>query len=282
MRKVRLAVLAVSLAAGLLAAYLALGLLNRADTRRAVPVPATTPVMRETSLMTEVLVAARDLGTGERLGDSGLDWRSWPRSAVVASMITRETEPNAAAVLTEARARLPMFAGEPVSDAKLVRPNDRGFVSALLPAEMRAVSISISDRSAVSGLILPNDRVDIIFSQRRAGASGSSRVSSETVLFNVRVLAINQTLRQSPDSPGIPDSRTAVVEVEPEQAEVLALIESAGELSLALRSIAADGDGGNGSARPVLAEAYRKGRNAMTSAAPLILRYGLQRQSGGN
>jgi pilus assembly protein CpaB len=174
-----------------------------------------------------------------------------------------------------------MFAGEPVVDVKLVRPSDGGFVSAVLPADMRAVSISISDRSAVSGLILPNDRVDIIFTQRRGGTAGSRDVISETVLSNVRVLAINQTLRQDPNSPGIPDSRTAVVEVEPEQAEVLARIESAGELSLALRSIAAQGDGGDSNQRPVLAEAYRQGRNIASGGGPLIVRYGLERQNSG-
>ncbi|MFM8747106.1 MAG: Flp pilus assembly protein CpaB [Aestuariivirga sp.] len=280
MRKVRFAILVGSLSAGLLAAYLALN--QRNETSGLHAAQSAAPVVLESTPMTEVLIAAKDLSTGERLGDTGLGWRSWPRSAVAAGMITRDAEPGAVAALTEARARLPLIAGEPVYDAKLVRPNDRGFVSAVLPAEMRAVAISISDRSAVSGLILPNDRVDIILTQRPAGASGSRNVTSETVLSNVRVLAINQTLRQSPDSPGIPDSRTAVVEVEPEQAEVLARIESAGELSLALRSIAAGGDGGNGSDRPVLAEAYRKGRNVITRAEPVIVRYGLQRQASGN
>jgi pilus assembly protein CpaB len=280
MRKVRFAIFAASMVCGLLAAYLALGLLNQPSELRAAQTVA--PVVQDPTPMTEVLIAAKDLSTGERLGDTGLGWRGWPRSAVAAGMITRDSEPDAVATLTEARARLPIIAGEPVSEAKLVRPNDRGFVSAVLPAEMRAVSISISDRSAVSGLILPNDRVDIIFTQRRGGATGSRAVTSETVLSNVRVLAINQTLRQSPDSPGIPDSRTAVVEVEPEQAEVLARIESAGELSLALRSIAAGGDAGSGADRPVLAEAYRKGRNVITRAEPVIVRYGLERPGSSN
>ena len=275
----RLGALAIAVAAGLLAAYLAMGLLNKPRGTQAAY--KATPVVLESTPMTEVLVAAKDLATGERLGDTGLSWRSWPRDAVAAGMITKESQPAAAGELSEARARQPMFAGEPVVDVKLVRPSDGGFVSAVLPADMRAVSISISDRSAVSGLILPDDRVDIIFTQRRGGTAGSRDVISETVLSNVRVLAINQTLRQDPNSPGIPDSRTAVVEVEPEQAEVLARIESAGELSLALRSIAAQGDGGDSNQRPVLAEAYRQGRNIASGGGPLIVRYGLERQNSG-
>ena len=279
MRGARLAALAIALAAGLLAAYLAMGLLSKPRGTQAAQ--KATPVVLESAPMTEVLVAAKDLATGERLGDTGLGWRSWPRDAVAAGMITKDMQPEAISELSEARARLPMVAGEPVADVKLVKPNSGGFVSAVLPANMRAVSISISDRSAVSGLILPDDRVDIIFTQRRGGTAGSRDVISETVLSNVRVLAINQTLRQDPNSPGIPDSRTAVVEVEPEQAEVLARIESAGELSLALRSIAAQGDGGDSNQRPVLAEAYRQGRNIASGGGPLIVRYGLERQDNG-
>lgn len=279
MNKARLAALAVAITAGFLAAYLALGVLNKPSKtavaqKASVAAPSSTP-------MAEVLIAAKDFTTGEQFGDGGLDWRNWPRSAVAAGMITRDAQPGAADELSEARARQPLFTGEPVSDAKMVRAGDRGFVSAVLPASMRAVSISISDRSAVSGLILPNDRVDIIFTQRRNGVAGGRDVTSDTVLSNVRVLAINQTLRQDPASPGIPDSRTAVVEVEPEQAEVLAMIENAGELSLALRSIAATG-GTGGSSGPELAEAYKKGRNNATAGGPVIVRYGLERAKSSN
>jgi pilus assembly protein CpaB len=135
------------------------------------------------------------------------------------------------------------------------------------------VSVGISDRTAASGFILPDDRVDVILTRRSNASAGGRNVNSETVLSNVRVLAINQTLREEDGKPAIPDSRTAVLELEPKQAEVMAKIESAGEVSLALRSLA---DDTTGDQRPILSEAYRTGRSS-AAGGPLVVRYGLER-----
>lgn len=274
MNRGRLVAIAVALVAALLAAYLVRGLL------RTSPPPqvgeANQPVVVETTPMTEVLVAAKNLNIGEKLGGFSLEWRSWPRSAVAEGMITRGDQPDAIASFEGSRARLPISVGEPILNVKIVKPEDRGFMSAILPQGMRAVSIGISERTGVSGFILPNDRVDIILTQRSGSGTGSRNVSSETVLSNVRVLAINQTLREQDGAAAIVDGRTAVLELEPEQAEILARIETSGELSLALRSLAEDVAASARDSRPVLAESYRSGRSA-ASGGPLVVRYGLER-----
>lgn len=271
MNRARLLILVVAIVAALLAAYLARGLLK---SRPEPQVGQTTaPVVVETTPMTEVLVAAKNLNKGEKMGDFAVEWKSWPRSAVASGMITRGDTPNAVKDLEGARARLPIYSGEPILNSKVVKPGDRGFMSAILPEGMRAVSVGISDRTAASGFILPDDRVDVILTRRSNASAGGRNVNSETVLSNVRVLAINQTLREEDGKSAIPDSRTAVLELEPKQAEVMAKIESAGEVSLALRSLA---DDTTGDQRPMLSEAYRTGRSS-AAGGPLVVRYGLER-----
>jgi pilus assembly protein CpaB len=98
---------------------------------------------------------------GERLIDTNVSWKAWPRDNIGEAMITKDQRPDAKEKLTSARARLPIFTGEPIIDRKLILPNQSGFMSAILPKGMRAISVAISERSAAGGFILPNDRVDV-------------------------------------------------------------------------------------------------------------------------
>lgn len=191
----------------------------------------------------EVLIAMKDLAMGERLASGALEWRQWPASNVAENMITRSARPDALESLADARARLPILTGEPIVDRKIVQTGS-GMMSAILPPGMRAIAIDVSERSAVSGFVLPNDRVDVIV----ADAAGS-----RTILTNVRVLALNQTFGQ-PDAGmnSLTGLQTAVLELDPAQAEAVATAAAAGTLSLALRSIAEGGDAGIADERPEL------------------------------
>ena len=157
--------------------------------------------------------------------------------------------------------------------------NNAGGASGLLTG-MRAISVAISERSAVSGFILPNDRVDVILTRKLDGPSGGGSnkiVRSETVLSNVRVLAINQTFRQEAgeDKVTVTEGKTAVLELDPLQSEVITKVEAAGELSLALRSIAEGGDMGVQDTRPVLSEAF-SGKKKSADGERMIVRYGVE------
>lgn len=239
MNKARLLILGLALGSAAMAGILAKGVIGKKPTKEVVEVNRVP--------MVQVLVAAKDLALGERLGDSTINWRDWPKDNVGEAMITKDGNPEALETMKLARARLPIFSGEPIVDRKLVMPNQAGFMSAILPQGMRAISVAISERSAVSGFILPNDRVDVILTRKLDGPDGGNKiVRSETVLSNVRVLAINQTFRQEPaeDKVTVTEGKTAVLELDPVQSEVITMVESAGELSLALRSIAEGGDSG--------------------------------------
>lgn len=264
MNRMRPILLAVALIAALLAAYLSMSILRR-------PVPtAPQPAPVQKSETVDVVVASRNIDPGEKLDSLAIQWRAWPRDALTADMIARETTPNALETLQDARARSSILAGEPINNARIVARGEAGFLSAVLPAGMRAVAIPISELSAVSGFVLPNDRVDVILTRHIAAPSGEKIASSEAVLTNVKVLAINQTLGPGANGATVPDGRTAVLELDPQQSEVISKIAALGDLSLALRSL---DDAGNGV--PILADTFRNPRRAING--PLVIRYGLER-----
>src|SRR5262249_59088728 len=92
--------------------------------------------------------------------------------------------------------RTPFVAGEPIREAKLVNSKGSGFMAAILPSGMRAISTQISPETGAGGFILPNDRVDVILTPRGNRDAGGGGGSSETILRNVRVLAIDQTIEE--------------------------------------------------------------------------------------
>jgi pilus assembly protein CpaB len=109
---------------------------------------------------------------------------------------------------------------------------------------MRAISTEISPETGAGGFILPNDRVDVILSRkdREAEKSGAAETQvSETILVNIRILAIDQTLGEK-DGQKVVIGKTATLELSPRQAETLALSRQLGTLSLALRSLADAGE----------------------------------------
>jgi pilus assembly protein CpaB len=140
---------------------------------------------------------------------------------------------------TGAIARVPVLAGEPITATKLVKPGAGGVLAAILPAGMRAVSTKITEQSAAAKLILPNDRVDVILVQRRRSDSGSEAILSETILRDVRVLAIGQQI-ETKDGKKSADGNVATLQLTAREAELLAEANAKGEVFLSLRSLIAD------------------------------------------
>src|SRR6185436_17349440 len=98
--------------------------------------------------------------------------------------------PEAQIQIAGSIARVPLMQGEPIREQKLVRAEGSGFMAAILPSGMRAVSTEISAETGAGGFILPNDRVDIVLTKReKVPGTGTDVVNSEIILSNVRVLA---------------------------------------------------------------------------------------------
>ena len=95
----------------------------------------------------------------------------------------------------------------------------------------------VNATSSIAGLVFPGDRVDILLSHR-VKSDGSKRRVTETVLTNVRVLAIDQKTNDQENAPKV--GKNATFEVTPKQAEMLSVLSDLGKLSLSLRSLAKD------------------------------------------
>jgi pilus assembly protein CpaB len=226
----RIIVLFIALGAGGIAAYLASGSDNKPQSAKPVAQLQTV----------DVLVAKSDIGLGRSLTPDDLQWQTWPAATASNNFIRRNDRPDATTQIAGSIARAPFIAGEPIREQKLVKANGSGFMAAILPTGMRAVSTEISPETGAGGFILPNDRIDVILSKRdknpdRSGAPDI--VNSEIILANVRVLAIDQAPKEN-DGQNAVVGRTVTLELKPEQAETLARARQSGTLSLALRSIA--------------------------------------------
>lgn len=187
----------------------------------------------------KVLVAKVPLPTGVFIQEDHLKWQIWPGDSVPESYYTaEEIDPKD---LLGAVVRRGFTAGEPITPTRVIRPGERGFLAAVLRPGFRAIAIRVNATSGVSGLVFPGDRIDILLTHvivDRTGPEAIERRATETVLENVRVLAIDQTVDENAQEPSYANNFT--LEVTPKQAEMLAVVRELGGLSISLRSLAKD------------------------------------------
>ncbi len=187
----------------------------------------------------KVLVAKIALPTGVFIQEEQLRWQLWPNDDVPENYLTEEeidVEELYGAVV-----RRGFTPGEPITPKRVIRPGERGFLAAVLRPGFRAIAIRVNATSGVSGLVFPGDRIDIILTHTvtdRTGAEAVERRASETVLENVRVLAIDQTVDETSNEPNY--AKNFTLEVTPKQAEMISVVRELGGLSISLRSLAKD------------------------------------------
>jgi pilus assembly protein CpaB len=219
---------------------------------------------------TDVLVAANDINLGDSVRADDLKWQQWPVEGITPGLITRGAQPDAPTSLSGAVARAPFISGEPIKEQKLIKVSEGGVMAAILPSGMRAISTPIREETAAGGFILPNDRVDVILSHKIQVGSKEEPVS-EAILRNIRVLAIGQEI-ENKDGEKVATGKTATLELTPRQAEILALAQSMGDISLSLRSLA--------DATPGQSEPAAKIGDANSSSIK-FLKYGVQSRAFG-
>jgi pilus assembly protein CpaB len=230
MKLFRVLVLVVALVAGGIAAYVALNMNPGGD--QAPTVVELAPQIQSQ----DVLVAASDIGQGAKLTAENIRWQRWPEDAMNPGYIQKQTQPEAVTELAGSVVRSQFVAGEPIRNVKLARP-ESGFLSAILPPGRRAVAVRVSAQNTAGGFILPNDRVDVI---QTVGQQSSPEAPTEnvsrTILANVKVLAIDQTVDES-EGEAVVVGKTATLELAPAEVELITAAEASGTLSLALRSM---------------------------------------------
>jgi pilus assembly protein CpaB len=269
MNSVRLIILGVALLAGMACvALLARGMAGARPRQVAVmAAPAPAPTAR-------VLTAKHDLAVGDTIAEADIQWQNWPVAGLNPAYITdgppKPVVPASAGVAAAAAGKIaavahdtmtapssgagasvigaivrqPILTGEPIIAAKVVHAGGSGIMAVTLDPGMRAMALPLSAESAAGGFILPGDHVDIVMTRQLdnvpslTGANvGANKIyTSNTILNNVKVLAIDQSTGGQKGASVV--GATGTVEVTEKQAETLLLAKSAGQLTFVLRSYA--------------------------------------------
>ncbi len=200
--------------------------------------PARAPHHAVASRPLSYLVASRALPVGTLANDHDFTARTAPAASVPAGAIT--DSPAARARLRGVLVRVRLAPGQPVTMADILTPDDHGFIARILPPGRCAVSIAVDPATGVSGLVWPGDHVDVILTQSMDNQPVAQRVLSETILSNVRVLAIDQRIATGqPATATTHPPRTVTLEVTPRQADKLTVATQLGRLTLAIRGMVA-------------------------------------------
>ncbi|MHC2335510.1 Flp pilus assembly protein CpaB [Bradyrhizobium sp. USDA 4454] len=189
-------------------------------------------------------VATRPLPKGTLARDEDFSVRQAAPNRVPAGAIL-ET-PDAKAGLPGSLVRKFVDTGSAITLEDILRPKDRGFLASVLAPDSRAISIKVDEETGVSGLIRPGDNVDVVLTQVFEKAAPVKRAVSETVLSNVRVIAIDQEIAQGgrPLTNAVPGktAQTVSLELKPEQVKKVAVAKQLGTLSLVVRAAAEQWD----------------------------------------
>ena len=194
----------------------------------------------------EILVANKKLLTGERIQAENVRWQAWPETALYTGVIKKSDEADLNNLsIYDTPLRRDIEAGEPIVKQAVISDVKGGgnFLAASLGPGMRAVGLAVKAQTGVGGFVSPGDRVDVIMTYNARISNEIKQISeqvvhkqsSQTVLSNVRVLGVDQTSKN--DGQAAKVAKTVTLEVDKEGAEILALAESMGELTLALRRL---------------------------------------------
>jgi pilus assembly protein CpaB len=183
--------------------------------------------------LTRYLVAARPLKAGTLTRDE--DFRSEPMDSTPSGI--RDT-PDDRVRLRGSLVRKNLDTGSPITSENVLPRGDRGFLASVLAPGTRAISIKVDVETGVAGLINPGDYVDVVLTQVAEKADLAHRALSETLLNNIRIIAIDQEVQGGPTNPAAAGkvAQTVSLQLEPEQVKRIEVAKHLGTLSLAMRA----------------------------------------------
>ena len=207
---------------GLLAVFIAqIWLNNQANQRVRTIESSAKPLATQT-----IVVAKQPLRFGTELSAAMLEEVAWPSKAMPAGAFAKISD-----VLSPGR-RVVLAAierNEPVLALKITGPGQRATLSALVKPGMKAVTIRVNDVEGVGGFVLPGDHVDVVLTRQ----IDKGQASSEVVLQDTRVLAVDQSADERTNKAAV--AKSVTLEVSIVQAQKVWLASSVGSLSLLLR-----------------------------------------------
>jgi|SRR5690348_112841 len=177
--------------------------------------------------MQSVVVAARDVPEGEKLDRLALSLAQWPIGTAPESAFTNIDSAVGRVV------RIPVFKGEAVVPGRLAPAGTGPGLEVKITPGMRAMAVKINDVAGLSGLIQPNNRVDVLVTLK-ANAQQNTKDEAKLFMSNMRVLSVGTQVERGDDGKPI-QATTATLEVTPQQAEQLAVAMNEGTIQLVLR-----------------------------------------------
>ena len=206
---------------GLLAVFIAQVWLNNQASLRAKNVEPAKAIASQT-----VVVAKQPLRFGTELTAAMLQEVPWPSEALPNGAFAKINDIMAGGRRVVLSA---VEANEPVLSLKITGPGQRATLSALVKPGMKAVTIRVNDVEGVGGFVLPGDHVDVVLTRQIDKGSATTQV----VLQNTRVLAVDQTADERAQKAAV--AKSVTLEVDTVDAQKLWLASSVGSLSLLLR-----------------------------------------------
>ena len=177
--------------------------------------------------MTAVVVAARDVHEGEKLDRLSLSLSQWPAGTAPESAFTSIDSAVGRVV------RLAVFKGEAIVPGRLAPEGTGPGIEVKIAPGMRAMAVKINDVAGLSGLIQPNNRVDVLVTLK-ANPQQNTKEEAKLFMSNMRVLSVGTQVERGDDGKPI-QATTATLEVTPTQAEQLAVAMNEGTIQLVLR-----------------------------------------------
>jgi pilus assembly protein CpaB len=219
--------LVLALAMGATAAFLVRNWLfsQLQAVRISSPQPAAQP-----QLVT-IVVASSPLRFGQKIDRSNIKAVDWPAASVPPGSFKKVEE------LVGDQPRMVLQAmeeNEPLLASKITGPGQRATLSAIIDKGMRAITLRVNDVLGVAGFVLPGDRVDILLTRQ---LDKDAAPVTDVLMQNVKVLGVDQEADQKADKPLV--VKAATFEATTEEAQKLVLASRIGELSMALRGVAA-------------------------------------------
>jgi pilus assembly protein CpaB len=267
MSPVRLIVLLVAAGAAIAAVFLVRMAQGSRDTAAPAELQANAPPPKPEK---QVLVARKTLKLGDAVEEGDLGWQTWPEGGVSKAFTVKsgdggdQLEAWSGAIVRQA-----MLEGEPVVEGKLFVGGKGGVMAALVAEGYRAASVEITPETAAGGFILPGDRVDVIFAHEVPSPAGDGSMTyiAETILQNIRVLAIDGVIGPEKDVEASVVGSRATLELQQADMILLASADRAGDISLVLRPVA---DWGAPQGATAAGQAWLAGRTGVGSGVRIF------------